>query len=76
MKLLTLTFTAATLALLSACSGTPSEQEGLASTNTDQRICTKEKKTGSNISRKVCRTPAQVEAEREDAKVLLRRDTI
>ncbi len=57
------------LVFLSACAGQSVQNETtVTSANKEKNICTKEKKTGSNVTRTVCRTPEQVEADRRDAK--------
>jgi len=69
MKLISILIVSSCFTLLSACTSTSSEEgKEIASTNKEKRICTKEKKTGSNISRKVCRTPSQIQADIDDAK--------
>ncbi|TKB44676.1 hypothetical protein [Thalassotalea mangrovi] len=58
------------LTAITACSGTP-ESERIAQ-NDDGKICRYEKVTGSHIGTRICRTPEQIEKEKQDAQEALR----
>ncbi|WNC69679.1 hypothetical protein RI845_05905 [Thalassotalea nanhaiensis] len=66
MKVKTLAIAAITVSLITACAGTP---EGGSKTAANQKgkICKYEKTTGSHIGTKICRTPEQIQREKENA---------
>jgi len=68
MKTKSMLLIPACLILLSACAGKPTGSDGQTASNNSGKICRYEKTTGSNIGTKICRTPAQAEAERKAAK--------
>ncbi|TRX57234.1 hypothetical protein [Thalassomonas sp. M1454] len=72
MKLSSILLATSTVILLSACAGKPPGGEGQTASNGTKKICKYEKTTGSNIGRKVCRTPEQIEAEKRQADELMR----
>lgn len=58
---------AAVALFLAAC--TPNYGTAAASgASDDRRVCVREKVTGSHIPRRTCKTPEQIEAERERSK--------
>lgn len=61
MKLQYIAIAAVSLAV-TACAGTPAG--GKTASSEKGKICTYEKTTGSKIGHRICRTPAQVEAEK------------
>ena len=56
-----------TVTLVTACAGNPNKSDGKIASDSG-KVCRYEKTTGSNIGTKICRTPAQMEAERAAAK--------
>lgn len=71
MKVKTLALAAITVALTTACSGTPKDGTTTAA-NDKGKICKFEKTTGSHIGTKICRTPEQMEREKENAQQALK----
>jgi len=68
---------AVTLLGLAACATSVPEEENLADEYARveyeaERICTYEKKTGSMMRKRVCRTPAEIDEEREHARKVLK----
>lgn len=57
---------------LTACAGN-SGKIAKYKTNNDGDICRYEKSTGTHIRTKICRTPAQIEKERKDARQIFNR---
>jgi len=55
------------------CSTLGPRPGGTGSGRDEERVCTMEQATGSHQLREVCRTPAQLEEEREEAEDLLHR---
>jgi hypothetical protein len=75
MKYKTIIFLMVATQFLSACTGKPeSSTEALAS-NDNGKICKYEKATGTRIGTKICRTPEQIEIEKEKAKEVMKRVT-
>ena len=72
MKFKAIFISIATVALLGACSSQPTDG-ATASADTSKKICKYEKNTGSNIGKRVCRTPEQIEAERKASQELVKR---
>lgn len=71
MKNQYIVISAITCALLTACAGQP--KNGVNETaNNNGKICRYEKTTGTHIGTKICRTPQQVEAEKEAANKAMR----
>jgi hypothetical protein len=60
--------------LISACASSDNKSAGAAPENNDAKICKMEKKTGSNVRKKVCRTAEEIEKMRRTAKELAQRD--
>jgi len=56
----------ATLALV-GCAGNSAQTGNTANADRSDLVCVSEKPTGSNIAKRVCRTPAQMELERARA---------
>jgi len=75
MNLKTTLLFAGSIVLLSACAGQPKYASKNAAADETGKICRYEKTTGSHIGTKICRTPAQMEAEREAAKQVMKRMT-
>ena len=74
LKLLTL---AAAAALMTAAPSAPAVKPGKAANAekpkadpSQKLICTREEDTGSFLAKRVCRTQAQIEAERRDAQLM------
>jgi len=60
--------------LMSACASSGNKSASTTSGSNDGKICKMEKKTGSNVRKKVCRTPEEIEKQRRTAKELAQRD--
>lgn len=63
---------------LAACGSTPSPQQAttsLTATQEPKKICTYEKRTGSNRKMMVCRTQKQIDAQKENADAFVRKAT-
>jgi len=75
MKFITQLVTVSIVILVSACasSGNNNNSASTPAASNDGKICKMEKKTGSNVRKKVCRTPEQIELARSTAKELAQR---
>lgn len=72
-----LPLTAITLSLaLSGCASSNNPNPDTAQTTKGNIVCERERETGTRLSRTTCRTLEQIEAEREDARNTVRRNTI
>lgn len=71
MKNISLLLLIGTTILITACSGKPKVgADAIAST--EGKVCRYEKSTGSHLGTRVCRTPEQMEHEKEAAKEAMR----
>jgi hypothetical protein len=75
MKYKTIIFLMVAAQFLSACSGKPESSKVALASNEDGKICKYEKTTGSRIGTKICRTPQQIEIEKEKAQDAMKRLT-
>ena len=62
----------ASITVLAGCAGNSGKSGKFAKTEEGDKICRFEKTTGSHIGSKVCRTQAQIDAEKEAAQQALR----
>jgi len=57
---------------ISACTGKPPMTSGQVASSEEGKICSYEKTTGTRIGARVCRTPQQVEIQKEAAQAAIK----